>query len=401
MRIALFHNLPSGGAKRAVYEWTRRLVKRHQIDVYSLSSADHNFSDIRPYVQKYKIYDFKPYPLFGSPFGRLNQLQRWRDLGTLTNIHKQIAVDINAGDYGVVLANTSMYTFTPILASYVDIPIIYYLHEPVGRAANRYISRPYQRKNRARGFFDRYDPLIKLYRKHLELLQVESIQATDCFLANSAFTQACMKAAYGVDAPICRYGVDLDEFEPVQGISRESHLLSVGELSPRKGYDFLVDSLGHIPADQRPKLRIACNSVQTQEREYIKNLADEKGVVLEILTNLNTEKLKIEYNQAALCVYAPVDEPFGLVPLEAMACGTPVVGVREGGIAESIVHERTGLLVERDAQHFASAVQYLLSNPSVAEEYGRNGLEHILENWTWEKSVTTLDDHLNACARGS
>lgn len=132
---------------------------------------------------------------------------------------------------------------------------------------------------------------------------------------------------------------------PCPGVSRERHLLSVGELSPRKGYDFLVDSLGYIPAAQRPKLRIACNSVLTQEREYIKNLANEKGVVLEILTNLNTEMLKIEYNQAALCVYAPVDEPFGLVPLEAMACGTPVVAVGEGGVVESIVHERTGLLV--------------------------------------------------------
>ena len=65
---------------------------------------------------------------------------------------------------------------------------------------------------------------------------------------------------------------------------------------------------------------------------------------------------------------------------------------------ESIVHERTGLLVERDKDLFASAVQYLLSNPSVAEDYSRNGREHILDNWTWDQSVSTLEHHLFDCA---
>ena len=82
MRIALFHNTPSGGAKRAIYEWTRRLAANHLVDVYTLSSADHDFCDIRPFVEQHYIFEFQPRGLFGSPWGRLNQLQRWRDLGT-------------------------------------------------------------------------------------------------------------------------------------------------------------------------------------------------------------------------------------------------------------------------------------------------------------------------------
>jgi glycosyltransferase involved in cell wall biosynthesis len=116
------------------------------------------------------------------------------------------------------------------------------------------------------------------------------------------------------------------------------------------------------------------------------------------LENLNARELAVEYNQAQLCVYAPVLEPFGLVPLESMSSGTPVVGVREGGVEESILHKRTGLLVERNPKKFAQAIQYLLSNQEVATEYGRNGREHVLKNWTWENSVTTLENHLAACA---
>jgi len=96
MRIALFHNLPSGGAKRAVYEWTRRLASDHFIDVYSLSTADHSFCDIRPLVNNNYIFGFEPNKLLKSPFGRLNQFQRWRDLGELTRIGKNIAQAINS-----------------------------------------------------------------------------------------------------------------------------------------------------------------------------------------------------------------------------------------------------------------------------------------------------------------
>ena len=110
MRIALFHNLPSGGAKRAVYEWTRRLAASHEVDVYTLSGADHAFCDIRPLVQEHHVLDFTPHRLFESPWGRLNQLQRWRDLGKLTRLGRCIAREIDAGDYDVVFAHPCHYT---------------------------------------------------------------------------------------------------------------------------------------------------------------------------------------------------------------------------------------------------------------------------------------------------
>jgi len=81
-----------------------------------------------------------------------------------------------------------------------------------------------------------------------------------------------------------------------------------------------------------------------------------------------------------------------------MACGVPVIGVSEGGVAESIVHERTGLLVERDPEKFAGAMQHLLSNPDLALEYGRNGREHVLRHWTWDQSTESVERHLAACA---
>jgi len=398
MRVALFHNLPSGGAKRAVYEWTRRLANEHSIDVFTLSTADHDFCDIRPFVNKYRIYDYKTRELFKSPLGRLNQLQRWRDLGELNHISRRIAHEIDAGSYDVVFANTCQFTFIPIFLQFVNTPSIYYLHEPFGVKFTRNFQRPYLQTSAFRDFVNQIDLLIKLYVHRLEKIQKKSVENTKVILANSKFTKGMMIDAYGKEIPVCHYGVNTEDFSPMPDISKHDHVLSVGELSPRKGFDFLVECLALIPREFRPELKLVCNTIDYQEKDYIESLAAEKEVRLVILENLTTQELMIEYNKARFCVYAPVLEPFGLVPLEAMSCGTPVIGVREGGVQESILHERTGLLVKRDQSKFANAVQWLLSKPDLAAEYGRNGREHVFEHWTWDKSSSKLSEHLLACA---
>jgi len=254
------------------------------------------------------------------------------------------------------------------------------------------------RNNGVRNALNHFDPLIRLYHRRLDSVQLRSLLQTTRLLANSHFTQSCMKAAYDVEARVCQYGVDCESFRPMRTIQKQNHVISVGELSPRKGFDFLVESLGQIPSAGRPALILACNSVDSSERDYIQSLAADYGVELTILINLDTDQLAIEYNKARVCIYAPVQEPFGLVPLEAMSCGTPVIGVKEGGVEESIVHEKTGLLVERNPARFASGVQYLLYNSTLAAEYGRQGREHILRNWTWDKSVAKLKEHLTDCS---
>jgi glycosyltransferase involved in cell wall biosynthesis len=393
MRIALFHNLPSGGAKRAVFEWTKRLGKEHTIDAYSLETANHTFCDIRPFVSQHKIFNHSVRRLFKSPFGRLNQLQRLRDLNDLEHLNREIAKQINAGRYDILFAHTCMYTFIPILLQYVEVPSVYYLHEPFGPGFVRPLERPYILKKRWRYLLDRIDPFISLYEHRLVALQKQSIHKTDLLLSNSQFTSDCIKNTFGADSVFCPIGVDVEIFYPLPNISRENFVLSVGELSPRKGFDFVIESLGRIPKEKRPSLKLACNVVQENELRFVRDLARRSNVDVEVLTKVGTDELRLLYNQARLCVYAPVKEPFGLVLLEAMACGTPVIGVRDGGIQESVIHGYTGLLIERDPEQFGNAIQTLMGNPQLAASYGCNGREHVTKNWIWEKSAAMLNTY--------
>lgn len=394
MRIAIFHNLPSGGAKRALMEWTRRLAQRHEVHVYTLSTADHDYCDLRPYITHHIVYTFEPLPLFNSPFGRLNQWQRWKDLGRLAVLYQSLAQHIDKEGYDVVFTHPCKFTFIPILNIYLRSPTVYYLHEHFPNQVNRSIHRPYTRSGRVRKILDRVDPLIGLYQNQLRALQDLAVANTRLFLANSDFTLRQFQEHYSAPSTLSRYGVNTEQFRSDENTPRERHILSVGELSPRKGFDFLIQSLANIPDSNRPPLRIICNMQLEQEREYLSQLAEKSGVQMEILTNLNSEQLAQEYQKTQLVVYTPVQEPFGLVPLEAMACGTPVLGIAEGGVPETVIEGVTGRLSPRDPARFAEILQEMLKQPDLLRKMGQNGVDIVRKIWSWEQSTQTVEQHL-------
>jgi len=91
---------------------------------------------------------------------------------------------------------------------------------------------------------------------------------------------------------------------------------------------------------------------------------------------------RAELLRSALCVvYTPHREHFGIVPLEAMYAGSPVIAVNSGGPKETVVREETGLLVENTVEGFASALEYMVNNPTVAVEMGRKGHERVAANF--------------------
>jgi glycosyltransferase involved in cell wall biosynthesis len=400
MKIAVFHDLLSGGAKRALHESVRRLAANHHIDVFTLSSANHSFCDLRPQVDHYHIFDFQPLPLARSPFGRLNQAIRLTDLMRLRRVARAVARSIEGGGYDVVFVEPCQYETAPsLLRSLRGPPMVYYCQEPLRLLYEPTPSRPYDRPDSKRQHtLDRLDPLIPLYFKTLKDNDQRNIRRADRVLVNSAFVQDAVRRIYHVEAQVSYLGVDAQLFRPV-AIEKRRMVLSVGSLTPMKGFDFLIQAVSRIPRPARPELAIASNFQNARERAYLEELARGLDVDLRLPGNVSDAQLVDLYNQALVTVYAPHREPFGLVPVESLACQTPVVAVREGGIQETIVHEHTGLLIERDPELFARAVAGLLDQPELAAAYGRNGRERVLRYWTWDQAVATLESHLISIAK--
>jgi glycosyltransferase involved in cell wall biosynthesis len=394
MKIAVYHNLPSGGGKRALFEITRRLAARHEIDVFTLSTANHDFCDLRPHCQQHLVSPFQPLPLARRPIGRLNQGIRSADLLRLERVQRQIAVQIDAGGYDVVFVHNCQFSQSPGLLKFLRTPSVYYCQEPPRQLYEPPAERSYNRFSQAQRLGNLFDPFPGLYRRTLRRLDRDNVQAAGVVLVNSDYSRETLYRTYGIFAYVGRLGVDMERFRPLS-LTREQRIVSVGALLPKKSFDLVIQSLGLIEVARRPALTIVSNYVDPAEYGYLKELASGLAVQVEFRAGVSDDELVKIYNRSLLMAYAPIMEPFGFVPLESMACGTPVVGVREAGVRETVRHEETGLLVERDPKHFAAAIAGLADDYDRGRRWGRQGRAYVQAEWSWDRSTRDLEDHLS------
>jgi glycosyltransferase involved in cell wall biosynthesis len=97
-------------------------------------------------------------------------------------------------------------------------------------------------------------------------------------------------------------------------------------------------------------------------------------------------------------VYAPRLEPFGLAPLEANACGLPVIAVAEGGVRETIIDGVNGLLVQHQPQMMAHAIQRLVHDKDLAAQLSKNASKIVQEKWSVNAAVERLERQLTQAA---
>jgi glycosyltransferase involved in cell wall biosynthesis len=190
-------------------------------------------------------------------------------------------------------------------------------------------------------------------------------------------------------------GVDADTFSP-NGGRRDGYILSVGALHPLKGHQFVIEALASLPAP-RPRLVIVAD--RGDLGPALAALADARGVELELRTGVPLPELVELYRRAEVVACGQIREPFGLVPLEAMATGTPVVAVAEGGFLETIEDGRTGLLAPRRPEAFATAVRRVLDGTELAAELRARGREAAVAR-TWERTARGFDALLERVAAG-
>ena len=390
MKIAFYHNLPSGGGKRAMLEMARGLASGHEIDEYTLTTSNKSFCDLTPFIQARFEYPFIPSRTFGSPLGRLNTAMRSIDFRRLDQLQRSIGEEIDKKKYDVVFVNHCHFTQSPLILNHLRTPTVYYCAEPPRFLYEPRVSRPYNQLSKFRMMLDRIDPFIQIFRRRMRILNEKAAQKATLVLTNSAFSRENLYRVFGVNARICYLGVNTDRFAK-QDLAKKNFVISVGAAHPGKGFDFLVKSVGCLPEAIRPDIILVSNYAENNEKGYLNQIANEARVNLEFRSMVSDEELVQLYNQALLTVYTPIMEPFGFVPIESMACGTPVIGIREGGVRESVIHFRNGLLIDRDEDSFVNAYQTITSNPSLYQELSRNGLQDSVTLWKWETCIQNLE----------
>lgn len=400
LKIAVFHNLPSGGAKRSLYTYIQYLTQKgHIVDVFIPETANEDYLPLEAVASSVVKYEVKPSffrEKIYSIFSYVPAIIKRVSVENVMKAEKKIAEDLNDSGYDIVYCEQDQYTMTPVIFKYLTKPTIYYCAQPVRK--EQILKKVNDQKTKA-GIFNHplVRPFANIFVNHVETKayerDLEFAEYSTNILTNSYFTHENILRQYGKNSLVSYIGVDNKMFRPLH-LERENYVLSVGTCIPPKGYDFLIRSISEIPKDIRPELVIVGNSSDELWVEYLKTFAKEKEVDLDILTQISDEELIKLYNRAKLVVYAPYLEPFGYVPLEAMACGTPVVGVKEGGLRESILHNKTGLLTQRDENDFAKAVIKLMQDKELWNRFSQTGIRYIDSVWTLEKAGERLLEHM-------
>ncbi|MGW2488241.1 glycosyltransferase [Streptomyces sp. NPDC001606] len=188
-------------------------------------------------------------------------------------------------------------------------------------------------------------------------------------------------------------GVDPDQFAPA-GRTRppgaRRRLLAVGRLVPRKGFDRAIRALAGVPDAE---LLIAGGPEadllgSDPEAARLYGIAGEYGVLdrVTLLGGVGRARMPRLMAGADLVLSLPLYEPFGIVPLEAMACATPVVATAVGGQLDTVVDGTTGVLVPADDDYdLGAVVRSLLADPERLARYGAAGRQRVLTHYTWDR----------------
>jgi D-inositol-3-phosphate glycosyltransferase len=200
-------------------------------------------------------------------------------------------------------------------------------------------------------------------------------------------------------------GFDPAEFWPIpKTVARaelgfdpeERIILQLGRMVPRKGVDTVVRGFAHLLKHHGVSARLVVvggesddpNPEITPEIGRLQAIAEEEGIA-ELITFVGCrgrEALKHYYSAADIFVTMPWYEPFGITPVEAMACGTPVIGSNVGGIKWTVSDGETGYLVPpRDSEALGERLAHLYQHPKLLDVLSRQAILRANELFTWQK----------------
>ena len=199
-------------------------------------------------------------------------------------------------------------------------------------------------------------PVFKIACKVFRYLYEKDLSQMDLILTNSENTRMRIKKFIGYDAKVLYPPVDTKRFV---SLWQKWYFLSFARLADAKRVDKIVEAFREIP-DERLIVIYGKNDPQ---KEKICNLAKWYENI-NLITLEDNDKLYEYVGYARATIYIPIDEDFGMSPIESMSAWKPVLWVNDGGLKETIIHKKTGYLIQKDAKKgdIIEAVKYLSWN---------------------------------------
>lgn len=258
---------------------------------------------------------------------------------------------------------------------------VWYCHEP-----SAFIHDP--KVIRGISGYKRY--LAMALRPLLVRLDVQVARSADSIIANSLFTASRATEVYGRCDAVVYPGVDLGTFAPVA--RKQPYFVSVARLTKFKRIDLVLEAIAILR--QRHGLKVEYWVIgDGEERSSLEASVTRLDLSesVRFLGRLNDADLARVVASAQAVVVAATDEPFGLVPIEAMAAGTAVIASDSGGPRETVIEGKTGLLFDAgDAESLARRLKEFIFDFD-ANRMGADARSYVKDRFAWSSAAAALE----------
>lgn len=391
LKIVFIHlDLGIGGAEQLVLQLAHSVhAKEHEIElVTTRCDANHCFSSVAP---------------GGLLHSNLRVWGRWipQDVlglgralcSTLRLLYLALCVTLFRSPDVIIL--DVLPTPLPLLQWFTSSSLLFYCHFP-----DQLLTRS---KNTSR--------IKSWYRGLLDNIEALTMGFADVCCVNSKFTRITVCNTFGMseeDLPVLYPALDTRAEVGTTFPSKERKIVSLNRYERKKNLGLVIEAAAWLKKEgvKLPEIVIAGgydrrNVENVEYRAELGLLADKLEVPVTFLQSIS-DSTRSELLRTALCVlYTPSGEHFGIVPLESMYNGTPVIAVNDGGPTETIIHEKTGFLCEPTATSFGQAIRRYLDEPSVARNMGEAGSKHVKYAFGPERLQREFSDLISeACRKG-
>ncbi|MDG7045953.1 MAG: glycosyltransferase, partial [Nitrososphaerota archaeon] len=264
--------------------------------------------------------------------------------------------------------------------------VLWYCHTPIREVYDLYKYRMSLRKGYQK-------PLYIAGAKVVRKIDRKVSQNIEFVFANSMNTRKRITKYLGLGGvEVLGGGVN---YERYHNDGDGKYFFYPSRISPNKRQDYVIRAFSNFRRMKKGYKLIVAGAVskdQSHQLYYMKVLELAKRVKdVEVLGNIGDDRLLDLYSRATAVLYAPIDEDYGLVPLEAMASSKVVIAVNEGGPKHTIKAFKTGFLVNSE-EEMAERMLFVAEHPSIAEDMGKSGASVVRRDYSWKRFFERFDE---------
>jgi len=330
-----------GGAEKVFLQIAQALSVNNKVDLFT---GYYNPSNTFKELKQFNVKVIKPGLNVKNFFTR----------GVSSLIHYLFG-RISLNDYDALIVCTGGVGELILLGNHSK-PSFIYCYTPL-RVAHQFYDYYMKKSNLIKKIFlwfgvKAYRLLEKLSWKYARYVMCDSKNTMNNVLAANLIEKGKMEVVYP--------GVDLKDFSV--GKLSKKYFLVTGRYMPYKRFELAIDSFNEFKKKIKGYKLVIAGSINNRDYfEKIKRTAESVGDV-EIKTDIPQTEMIALYKNCFAYLFTAENEDFGIVPIEAMACGKPVISVDEGGAKETVLDGKTGFLVKASYKNFAEKMFFLVNN---------------------------------------